>query len=271
MQEDVVSYRIGGENCIVEADEITIGGKNGKKQTVLVLLEKKPNGKKGRVRFIPITNKKTQTIEKVLIPLIKRGSILHTDGNPTYKLLANRYSNYLTLKAVSHWEENHEHQFLKDINMIIGNFKRWYQGIHHSFKLKNTGLYCNEFSYRFNRPTLRRSETNILFRLINRSITRPQILSCREFFDPKEYTYYDKLVFLLSDKVLFFLFHVKVYWSILSVVRYDLTSRLWGGLKNGGVLFPSALTYQYIHYANYSQPTLKYIMIRSLSGSVFLR
>ena len=124
MQEDVVSYQIGGENCIVEADEITIGGKNGKKQTVLALLEKKPNGKKERVRFIPITNKKAQTIEMSLTPLIKQGTKLHTDGNPTYKLLANRYSNYLTLKAVSHWEENHEHQFLKDINMIIGNFKR---------------------------------------------------------------------------------------------------------------------------------------------------
>ncbi len=148
MEENMVSYQIGGKNCVVEADEIEVGGKNGKKQIVLALLEKNPDGKKGRFRLIPIKDKKASTIELALVPLIKQGSTLHTDGNPVYSLLQKRYSHYFDLKSVAHWEENFRHEFHKDINMIIGNFKRWYRGIHHSFNLKNTGFYCNEFTYR---------------------------------------------------------------------------------------------------------------------------
>ena len=184
MEEDMVSNQIGGENCIIEADEIDIGGKKRKKQPVLALLEKNPDNKKGRLRLVPIKDKKTDTIEKVLIPLIKRGSILHTDGNPIYSALARKYPQYFQLKAVNHWEENFRHEFLKDINMLIGNLKRWYRGIHHAFSLKNTGFYCNEFTYRFNR---RRSETNILFRLIARSVKRPKILNYKQFSDRSEY------------------------------------------------------------------------------------
>ena len=184
MEEDMVSYQIGGENCIVEADEIEIGGKKKQKQTILALLEKNPNQKKGRLRLVPIKNKQADTIEKTLIPLIKKGSTLHTDGNSVYSLLAQRYPQYFKLKAVTHWEENFRHEFLKDINMIIGNLKRWYRGVHHAFRLKNTGFYCNEFTYRFNR---RRSETNILFRLLNRSVQRPGILHYKKFFDETEY------------------------------------------------------------------------------------
>ena len=106
MEEDMVSYQIGGENCIIEADEIEIGGKKKQKQTILALLEKNPNQKKGRLRLVPIKNKQADTIEKTLIPLIKKGSTLHTDGNSVYSLLAQRYPQYFKLKAVTHWEEN---------------------------------------------------------------------------------------------------------------------------------------------------------------------
>ena len=156
-----------------------------KKQDVLVLLEKNPNGKKGRLRLMPIENKQANTIEKALIPLLKKGTTLKVDGNKTYAKLTNRYFTRISrLDQVTHWEENHEHKHLKDLNMIVGNLKRWYRGIHHSFSLKNTGYYCNEFCYRFNR---RRSEVNILFRLIKRSVTRPKMLSYRQFSNEKEY------------------------------------------------------------------------------------
>ena len=184
MEEEMVLHQIGGENCVVEADEIEIGGKNSKKQTVLALLEKSPAGRKGRLRLVPVANRKADTIEKALIPLIKKGSILHTDGNPVYSLLSRRYPAYFTLKTVNHWEENFRHEFLKDINMLVGNLKRWYRGIYHVFSPKNTGFYCNEFTYRFNR---RRSETNILFKLIARSVQRPKILHYKEFSDTTEY------------------------------------------------------------------------------------
>ena len=62
MTENAILYQIGGENSIVESDEIEIGGEKNPKQIVLVLLEKKGN-KLGRIRFAPIADQKIKTIE----------------------------------------------------------------------------------------------------------------------------------------------------------------------------------------------------------------
>ena len=61
--------------------------------------------------------------------------------------------------------------------MIIGNLKRWYRGVHHAFRLKNTGFYCNEFTYRFNQCNLE-FEPEILKRIGNLNI--PFTMSCYE-------------------------------------------------------------------------------------------
>ena len=183
MQENVVDYQIGGENRIVEVDEIEIGGKNNTKQSVLVLLEVEQR-RLGRVRFVPLTDKTRNSIELSLVPLIAKGTKLHTDGNKVYSKIASCNFQYLSHKGVAHWEENHQHEFLQDINMVIGNLKRWYRGVHHSFYLKNTAYYLNEFAYRFNR---RRSEINIFDRLLKRCVERPKCLTFKLYQSEAKY------------------------------------------------------------------------------------
>jgi hypothetical protein len=185
MEESVVDYQIGGENCIVECDEIDIGGKNREKQKSLVLLERNSGNKNGRIRIIPIASKSYEDLEKVLIPLIKKGTILHTDGNPVYKKLHRKYKHYFDHRPIASWEENHTHQHLDNLNKVVGNLKRWYRGIHHAFRIKNTGYYLNEFCYRFNR---RRSESNIFINILTRSVERPKILTYKKFSQNTPYS-----------------------------------------------------------------------------------
>jgi len=182
MQENVVKYQIGGPDQEVQAYEIDIGGIGSEKQKILTLLEIDTNGKIARVRFSPLKDKSSNTIELTLLPMVKKGTCIKTDGNPAYNFLEK--SMNLSLIKVAHWEENHEHIHLKELNMIVGNLKNWYRGIFSHFESKNISYYLNEFAYRFNR---RRSESNIFDRLLTRSIVRCQSVTYRELISNKEY------------------------------------------------------------------------------------
>ena len=109
---------------------------------------------------------------------------MQTDGNVTYSKIVTRYFHRLKLEQVAHWEENHEHKFLTDLNDIVGNLKNWYRGTHHHFKAKNVAYYLNEFAYRFNR---RRTEYNIFDRLLSRSVKRIKDLTYEHIIDPVQY------------------------------------------------------------------------------------
>lgn len=182
MQEDVVKYQIGGVGKTVQADEIEIGGEGSEKQKILSLLEIDKQGKIERFRFSPLKDKSSQIIEINLVPMIKKGTDIKTDGNRSYSFIDK--SIHFNWNKIAHWEENYQHMHLKELNMIIGNFKNWYRGIFAHFETKNASYYLNEFAYRFNR---RRSESNIFNRLMKRSITRVQMVTYRELISTNEY------------------------------------------------------------------------------------
>jgi hypothetical protein len=184
MEENAIKYKIGGPGKIVLADEIEIGGFGSQKQAVLILLEKEKN-KIGRVRFAPIPDKTTETIEKNLVPQIEKGTTLHVDGRKAYFSIKNRNYNPISdIVMIAHREEYHSHEFVKDLNKIVGNLKTWYRGIHCQFAPKNTQYYLNEFAYRFNR---RRSEVNIFDRFLKRAITRSKIMKMSRLRDHDHY------------------------------------------------------------------------------------
>ena len=185
MEEDAITYQIGGPGKVVEADEFDVGGHNSEKQKSLILLEKdKKSGKLGRVRFAPMPDKSFKSLELNVVPMVAAGTTLHTDGNKTYVRLTIRYFRRLKLIQVANWEENNSHEFLNDLNTITGLFKTWYRGVFHHFSHKNIAYYFNEFCYRFNR---RRSEGDIFNHLLNRSIVRSKNLKQKEFRSPEPY------------------------------------------------------------------------------------
>lgn len=183
MEERAEIFQIGGPESIVEADEIELGGIGSKKQKVLMLLEKKDSYIM-RVRFAPIPDKTSKSISETLALMVAKGSEIHTDGSPSYPKILDDKTNEFILEQVPHHKENYSYSYLKSLNMIAGNLKNWYKGIHHHFDKKNAAFYLNEFAYRFNR---RKAEGKIFDKLLTRSIQRPQMLSYKELTSPKEY------------------------------------------------------------------------------------
>jgi len=182
MQEDVTKYQIGGNSKTVQADEIEIGGKGSGKQKVLALLELNQANKLERFRFSPLKDKSRNIIELNLLPMVQKGTNVKTDGNNSYSFLGRNIN--FSWDKVAHWQEDHKHKHLKELNRIIGNFKNWYRGIFSHFELKNSAYYLNEFAHRYNR---RRSESNIFDRLLERSISRPQYITYKELISKDEY------------------------------------------------------------------------------------
>ena len=190
MQEDAASYQIGGENKIVEADEIEIGGEKSQKQRVLMLLEINKSRKLGRVRLNLIQDapgEAAEALEKTkqdLISQIAKGTTIHINGDKSYIKMYFHGIKHIQIKYKFHRQEEDSRKFLRHLHIVAENLEKWYRGIHHSFALRNTAYYLNEYSYRFNR---RRSEINIFERLMNRSIHRPNILTQKKFFEEKQY------------------------------------------------------------------------------------
>ena len=121
-EENTSKYPIGGQNSVVFADEIEISCQKPEKQKVLVLLEKTKTLR--RVRAFLIDDKSSESIEKVLIPSIKQGTILHTDGNPVYQSIQKKHENYFQLNQVAHRQENYSHQFMRELNIVVSNLPR---------------------------------------------------------------------------------------------------------------------------------------------------
>ena len=184
MEENMAKYRLGGPGCLVLADEFEVEGRNFLKQTVLALLEINSNKKQGRIRLIPIPDKKMTTLKSTMAPLLAQSTTLGVDCKNGYLKIATRNFNHIEHAGISHRPENFTRKFLDQLDVNIGNFKKWYRGIHHSFALANTGYYCNEFSYRFNR---RRIEANIFDRLLGRAVSRSRRLKMRDFYQKKPY------------------------------------------------------------------------------------
>ncbi|MDH4201243.1 MAG: IS1595 family transposase, partial [Spirochaetia bacterium] len=151
MESDMVKYKIGGPDFLVLAEEFKVGGKTSSNQKVLALLEIQANQKQKRIRLIPIPDKQNTSVELNLIPLIAQGSTLCTNAKKNYSKISIRNFKQLDYAGVIGRHEICNFQSTRKLEINIINFKKWYLGLHHFFALTNTGYYCNEFSYRFNR------------------------------------------------------------------------------------------------------------------------
>lgn len=142
---------------VVETDETFVGGKM--KGIHKSKRPDDPNSNKfpvigfrdgtGRVVAFPIDNTRTKTIEKAVLDNVAAGSIIYTDGLPSYKRLP-RF-------GFDHYYVNHKvGQFVHDLATTNGIesfwalLKRGYIGTHHWMSKKHLFRYVEEFAGRHN-------------------------------------------------------------------------------------------------------------------------
>jgi transposase-like protein len=89
------------------------------------------------------------------------GSVIATDGIPSYRPLAKRSFDHQPLVVA----EADASELLPWVHIIISNFKRWILDVFHGVSAKHLQSYLDEFCYRLNR---RQQRTDLFRRVLNR-------------------------------------------------------------------------------------------------------
>jgi transposase-like protein len=167
-----------GRDCLsgrVEVDETYVGGKSeGKdgrgtdKALVVIAVEEDGSGM-GRIRMARITDETRSSLHRFIRASIQPGSIIHTDGNPSYTGLdAIGYEHEVTVLSARGKDAATE--LLPRVHRVAALLKRWLLGTHQG-AVHPTYLdyYLDEYTFRFNRRTSR-SRGKLFYRLLQQAM-----------------------------------------------------------------------------------------------------
>lgn len=160
--------RIGGNlTGHVEVDETWIGGvtrgegKGTHDQTLVIgavaVRQKQDTVKQhrrggryaGRLRLEVMPNKGARAFCGFIDDAVAPGSMIVTDGAPSYAGLTDRGFQHLPVVEGNRGEVAEE--YLPIIHLVFSNLKSWLRGCHHGVSAKHLQAYLNEFTFRFNR------------------------------------------------------------------------------------------------------------------------
>ena len=159
----------------VEVDEAYVGGahpgKRGRgaagKSLVLVAAEAKGRGI-GRIRLARVPDGSAKHLEAFVKDSVESGSLVHTDGNPSYSGLKSLgYRHRVTLMEEAAGRES---RMLPWVHRVVSLLKRWLLGIHQgAVSHEHLDYYLDEFTFRFNRQTSR-YRGKLFFRLLQQAM-----------------------------------------------------------------------------------------------------
>lgn len=167
--------RLRGE---VEVDETIVGGPEpgvigrdlgAHKQLIAGAVEVTETGACGRTRLAPVESGSAETLQAFVVNAVEDGSLVCTDGLPSYEGLKHCYDHQVTVIG----DPKTASQKFPCIHRVFSLFKRVISGTYHgSWSKKYAPMYCEEFDFRFNR---RRSKSRVhLFRrVIEHGVLRP--------------------------------------------------------------------------------------------------
>ena len=144
------SDRLSG---IVEVDETywgtTQSGKRGRGATgkVIILVAVEHTGKKlGRIRLLRVPECTGDTLEAAMQETVTPGSIVETDGLPSYNGVAAKGYTHRVVRAEV------IDDLLPHAHLVISLLKRWLLGTHQGgVQATHLDYYLDEFTFRFNR------------------------------------------------------------------------------------------------------------------------
>lgn len=162
----------------VEVDETFVGGRGRDKTIVIGGVEivrwvetvaqpggpaiERPRNRAGRVRFRVIPDETAASFVPFVTANVRPGSVVHTDGDPSYSgLAALGYAHQPHVQGsgrLAVYTNLHLHR-------VFSNLKAWLMGTHHgAVRGYHLQAYLNEYAFRFNRrfwvfPTFLRALT----------------------------------------------------------------------------------------------------------------
>jgi hypothetical protein len=165
---------LGGPGKHVEIDETFVGGKvrdrgphanrRANKTTVFGMIERD-----GKMRAGPVPDETKFTLEPIIRENVASGTVITTDGHPSYGDLRHDYEHGVVNHNVGEYVRGIHH-----INSIEGHwslFKRAVRGTHVHISSKHAWKYVSEFSYRRNM----RHSHSAMFNLLVHAFSLPRL------------------------------------------------------------------------------------------------
>ncbi|PWJ28123.1 IS1595 family transposase [Sediminitomix flava] len=142
----------------LEVDEFAVGGYDsesqgrakGDKKLVNVALEITPDGGFGRAYAVKIEDYSSTELEKIFKQ--------HIDPENT-QIRTDKWTGYIPLTKKYNIEQEYSEngQNFRQLHLHIMNIKNWIRGTHHHVSKEYIERYLDEFHFRFNRRTYRKS------------------------------------------------------------------------------------------------------------------
>ncbi len=154
-------------NSTIELDGAVFGKRHtGNQSQVLVAIESKDwidakGRKKSKAGFakVVVANERKQEAQAFVDQAIEKGSMVNTDGSPSFTNLENVDVDYqvtgMNKETIDRW--------LPWVHKFISNAKNWILGTHHGVAAKYLGTYLSEYTFRFNR---RHDPDSLFFRIL---------------------------------------------------------------------------------------------------------
>lgn len=161
--------RLGG---IVEIDETYWGtkekgvtGRLTEKKALIVVAAEEDGKGIGRIRLRRVPELTTDTLQAFITASVETGSIVRTDGLPSYLGLRG----YEHQRQIQRRQRDGEH-LLPHVHRVISLLKRWLLGtLQGAVSHKHLDYYLDEFTFRFNRRKSA-SRGKLFFRLVQQSV-----------------------------------------------------------------------------------------------------
>jgi len=162
--------RLTGE---VEADEAFLGGSRpGKRgrgaagKTLVVVVAQVDGRHIGRIRLHRVPDASARSLERAIQEAVVPGSVVRTDGLPSYSQLAVRGYDHEVVRKEPAVGDN----LLPRVNRVVALFKRWLLGIHQgAVSRAHLDAYLDEFTFWFNRR-LSHHRGKLFYRLVQQAV-----------------------------------------------------------------------------------------------------
>lgn len=159
----------------IEIDETFVGGlekgvhgrQTETKALVVIAVEEGDTGI-GRIRMHRIADASAESLESFIAENIELGSVIHTDGWPSYGgVAAKGYTHQVTV--LTHKKQSAS-ELLPLVHLVASLLKRWLLGTHQgAVSCEHLDYYLDEFTFRFNRRNSK-SRGKLFYRLVQQAV-----------------------------------------------------------------------------------------------------
>ena len=159
----------------IEIDETFVGGleegvhgrQTETKALVAIAVEEGDTGI-GRIRMHRIADASAESLESFIAENIELGSVIHTDGWPSYGgVAAKGYTHQVTV--LTHKKQSAS-ELLPLVHLVASLLKRWLLGTHQgAVSCEHLDYYLDEFTFRFNRRNSK-SRGKLFYRLVQQAV-----------------------------------------------------------------------------------------------------